>query len=195
MCGIAGSAVARPGVVPGDSTEFVDADARHDRAPRPRRRRHLGRRRPAASGSASAGSRSSTSPTRRCSRWRTRTARCGSSSTARSTTTPRSARELEALGGHRWKTDHSDTEVIVHAFEQWGIDCLHRFRGMFALALWDARAHELWLVRDRIGIKPLYYSVHHGRLDLRVGDQGAARPIRSRSARSTRRRSTTTSRS
>jgi hypothetical protein len=48
--------------------------------------------------------------------------------------------ELEKLGGHRWKTNHSDTEVIQHAFEQWGIDCVHRFRRMFAFALWDARA-------------------------------------------------------
>jgi len=72
--------------------------------------------------------------------------------------------ELEALGGHTFRTDHSDTEMIVHAFEQWGIDCLHRFRGMFALAIWDARTQELWLVRDRIGIKPLYFSVHHGRI-------------------------------
>lgn len=72
--------------------------------------------------------------------------------------------ELEQIGGHRWRTDHSDTEVILHAFEQWGIDCLAKFRGMFAIALWDARSRQLWLIRDRIGIKPLYYSVHHGRI-------------------------------
>jgi len=72
--------------------------------------------------------------------------------------------ELEKLGGHRWKTDHSDTEVILHAFEQWGIDCLQKFRGMFGIALWNATARELWLIRDRIGVKPVYYSVHHGRV-------------------------------
>ena len=72
--------------------------------------------------------------------------------------------ELEQIGGHRWRTDHSDSEVIVHAFEEWGVDCLHRFRGMFALALWDGQKRELWLARDRVGVKPLYTTVHHGRL-------------------------------
>src|SRR5947208_10807020 len=58
--------------------------------------------------------------------------------------------ELVALGGHCWKTDHADTEVLLHGFEQWGIDVIHRLRGMFAFALWHAPSHGLWPVRGRI---------------------------------------------
>jgi asparagine synthase (glutamine-hydrolysing) len=66
-------------------------------------------------------------------------------------------RELEARG-HRYRTK-SDTETIVHAYEEWGDECVHRFRGMFAFALWDAPKRRLLLVRDRVGIKPLYWAL------------------------------------
>ncbi len=65
-------------------------------------------------------------------------------------------RELEAFG-HRYRTK-SDTETIVHAYEQWGDNCVHRFRGMFAFAIWDAPKRRLLLARDRLGVKPLYWA-------------------------------------
>lgn len=67
---------------------------------------------------------------------------------------------LEAQG-HRYRTQ-SDTETIVHAYEQYGMDCVHRLRGMWAFAIWDEGRQRLFVARDRLGIKPLYYAVHHG---------------------------------
>jgi asparagine synthase (glutamine-hydrolysing) len=61
------------------------------------------------------------------------------------------------LGPDGWRS-HSDTEVILRAYARWGADCLARLRGMFAFAIWDSRRQELFMARDRLGIKPLYYS-------------------------------------
>jgi asparagine synthase (glutamine-hydrolysing) len=66
------------------------------------------------------------------------------------------AQELETYG-HRFLT-RCDTEVIVHAWEQWGERCVDRFRGMFAFGLWDRHAQTVFLARDRLGVKPLYYA-------------------------------------
>ena len=60
--------------------------------------------------------------------------------------------------GHNFKTN-TDTEVIVHLYEDSGIECLRKLRGMFAFAIWDSRKEELLLARDRIGKKPLYYAI------------------------------------
>jgi asparagine synthase (glutamine-hydrolysing) len=71
-------------------------------------------------------------------------------------------RELEQAGHHFYTG--TDTEVIVHAYEQWGTAAIARLRGMFGLALWDRRTRQLLVARDRMGIKPVYYAQHQGRL-------------------------------
>jgi len=75
---------------------------------------------------------------------------------------PELRRELSALG-QRFRS-HSDTEVLLAAYRQWGPSCLSRLNGMFAFALWDGREQALFCARDRFGIKPFYYRLEGGRL-------------------------------
>jgi len=72
--------------------------------------------------------------------------------------------ELEQLNKYTWQTNHSDTEVVLYAFQEWGISFIERLQGMFSIAIWDSRESCLWLIRDRVGIKPLYYSIHDNRV-------------------------------
>ncbi len=64
--------------------------------------------------------------------------------------------------GHKFKT-RSDTEVIVHAYEEWGRDCMNHFNGQFAFAIYNKRARSLFIARDRLGIRPVFYTTHNGR--------------------------------
>jgi asparagine synthase (glutamine-hydrolysing) len=75
-------------------------------------------------------------------------------------------KELERLG-HRYRT-HSDTETILHAYEEYGTGCVKHLRGMFAIAIWDAPRRRLFLARDRMGKKPLYYSIAGGGAGARL---------------------------
>ena len=78
----------------------------------------------------------------------------------RSTTLSSSGTELVGKG-HRFHS-HSDSEVILHAYEEWGTECLQRFNGMWAFALWDENTKQLFCARDRFGIKPFYYTEING---------------------------------
>ena len=72
-------------------------------------------------------------------------------------------RMLEAAG-HRFQTSHSDTEVLIHGYRQWGEDLPARLNGMFAFAIYDAVRRQLFLARDRFGEKPLYLYRQPGRI-------------------------------
>lgn len=74
-----------------------------------------------------------------------------------------SLREELIAAGHQFRTN-SDSEVIVHSYEQWGPDCVQRFRGMFAFAIVDHNTRRVMIARDQLGIKPLYYRVDGGKL-------------------------------
>ena len=77
----------------------------------------------------------------------------------------RELREQLVVAGHQFRT-HGDTEVIVHLYEQYGLDFVQHLRGMFALAIWDAREQQLVVVRDRLGQKPFYYRLEDGRFSF-----------------------------
>jgi asparagine synthase (glutamine-hydrolysing) len=69
---------------------------------------------------------------------------------------------LESLG-HQLATD-SDTEIILHLYEQYGAECLHHLNGQFVFAIWDERNHSLFVARDRLGVRPLFYTAQRGAL-------------------------------
>jgi asparagine synthase (glutamine-hydrolysing) len=70
--------------------------------------------------------------------------------------------QLEARG-HKFTT-HSDTEVLLHAYEEWGPQCLERLNGQFVFAIWDTKDQSLFLARDRLGVRPLFYTKSGGHL-------------------------------
>ena len=71
-------------------------------------------------------------------------------------------REKLIVSGHRFATK-SDTETILHAYEEWGDQCVEHLRGMFAFAIWDKEQKRLFVARDRLGVKPLFYAEHKGK--------------------------------
>lgn len=95
-------------------------------------------------------------------------------------------REELLAHGHFFKTE-SDTEVIVHGYEEWGLECVRKFNGIFAFALWDSRRRKLFIARDHLGVKPLYYTLLGDRflfaseIKALLQDQGCPREVDLRS--------------
>ena len=73
-------------------------------------------------------------------------------------------KEILEKKGYKFTTNNSDTEVLLFAYKEWKTDCLNYLRGMFAFAIWDNDENKLWLVRDRVGVKPVYYKKNSERL-------------------------------
>ena len=76
----------------------------------------------------------------------------------------REIKEILEKKGYKFTTNNSDTEVLLFAYKEWKTNCLDYLRGMFAFAIWDSYDKKLWLVRDRVGVKPLYYKINNERL-------------------------------
>ena len=129
--------------------------------------------------SASAAWRSSMSPAA-ISRCGTRMLRSACCSTARSTIR-RNCAPSWSRPGIVFRSDHSDTEVLVHGYEQWGEDLPARLNGMFAFVIWDRPRRRLFAARDRFGEKPFYYVAAPGFLRLRLRTVGADPASRRRS--------------
>ena len=70
--------------------------------------------------------------------------------------------------GHRFN-GHSDTEVVLHAYAQWSDGCLERFNGIFAFGIWEEKSKKLFLARDRMGVKPLFYKIHEKGILFGIG--------------------------